>query len=877
MTAEPVRLFFSYAHEDEGFADELGAHLQPLVRRGEIRVWGDRQIAAGQDWAEAHARELESARMIVLLVSASFLASERTYEDLDAAMQRRRAGEAQVVPILVRPCDWRSGPLEELQPLPRNQLPVASWSNRDEAWAEIARELRSLLEFGADRVQPAPTAAPHQVRSIDDIFRTVGQPDITFVEPAQFKTLRRCLRAMGKGLVVEGPSGVGKTTLVSRALREVPAMEQEWLFGQMEDDQRKIDERLSKGFLGHLVIDDFHRLDHARQARVADAMKIVADRDARNAKITLIGINPVGDSLVSALRDLAGRFDVVPMGSQPDEKISELIRKGEEAANISFRRREELILGAGGSFFIAQQLCQEAALKADIEETAPALTYVDVGFRDVVKKMVDDLDSRYFGDLRTFACHDERVPPRGASLALLWLLAQSSEGHVTMDEVHYRFPDPDLRDALGRLKSSYLSRCFEEARNLKSLLYYNRNAGVLSIEDPRLAFYLRHMSWPRFIERTGHQNARIDAEGKLVFSRRRPSERPPERERLVNVLHLSDLHFSQVQQADVWYGQLAEDLKELECDRLDVLVLSGDLTQRADRNEFEAARRFLLRLSTDARLSPGQVVVVPGNHDVSWPLSKDAYSLHRREDYAGALEEGKYIAHGPTVVEARDEAAYKRRFEPFAELYAQIKGAPYPLDYEGQIDVQDFAKENLLFVGFNSAWETDHYFRSRASIHPEALSRVLDRIRRSPAWAGRLKIAVWHHPLTSPGEDRIKDHGFLQQLAKAGFRVILHGHVHKADRGLFRYDMAPDGRRIEVVGAGTFGAPTAEWVPGYPLQYNLLRISKDRIVVETRRREEPNGAWQPDARWLGGPGKDPLPRYEIELNGAGAPPPSSRG
>jgi hypothetical protein len=316
---------------------------------------------------------------------------------------------------------------------------------------------------------------------------------------------------------------------VSRALDDLRAEPREWLYAQREADRRKLDERLAAGFLGHLVVDDFHRLDPAQQARVADTMKYISDRNTRDAKITVVGINPVGESLVTALRDLAGRFDVVRMGGQPDEKISELIRKGEEAANIRFRRRDEFIRYAGGSFFIAQQLCLEAAREVGVEETAPSLTYVDVGFGDVVKKVVDDLDGRYFGDLRAFACHDERVPPRGASLALLWLLSRSAEGHVTLDDVHFRFPDADVRAALGRLKSSYLSRCFDEAPALKSILYYNRNAGILSIEDPRLAFYLRHMSWPRFIERTGHQNARIDAEGKLVISRRGPSDRPSEK------------------------------------------------------------------------------------------------------------------------------------------------------------------------------------------------------------------------------------------------------------------------------------------------------------------------------------------------------------
>lgn len=70
-------------------------------------------------------------------------------------------------------------------------------------------------------------------------------------------------------------------------------------------------------------------------------------------------------------------------------------------------------------------------------------------------------------------------------------------------------------------------------------------------------------------------------------------------------------------------------------------------------------------------------------------------------------------------------------------------------------------------------------------------------------------------------------------------------------------------RQLEVVAAGTFGAPTREWVPGYPLQYNLLLIGPDAITVETRKREEVTGAWTPDARWQQGPGLDPLPRYVI--------------
>jgi hypothetical protein len=171
-----------------------------------------------------------------------------------------------------------------------------------------------------------------------------------------------------------------------------------------------------------------------------------------------------------------------------------------------------------------------------------------------------------------------------------------------------------------------------------------------------------------------------------------------------------------------------------------------------------------------------------------------------------------------------------------------------------------------LLLGLNSAWHLDHHFTTRAGIHPGALEGALRRIRHSPIYNRcPTKLAFWHHPLSSAGEDRISDHGFLQQLAKAGFTLALHGHIHKAESTLYRHDHSATGRRIEFIAAGTFGAPVREWVPGYPLQYNLLQLERDLLTVHTRRREEPNGAWKPDARWLQGPGRDPLPRYTIPL------------
>ncbi|QRK09400.1 hypothetical protein JQX13_04445 [Archangium violaceum] len=189
----------------------------------------------------------------------------------------------------------------------------------------------------------------------------------------------------------------------------------------------------------------------------------------------------------------------------------------------------------------------------------------------------------------------------------------------------------------------------------------------------------------------------------------------------------------------------------------------------------------------------------------------------------------------------------------------------YPIEPEAQFSLQHFPTLNLLVLGLNSAWEIDWFFRSRASIHRVALERALNHVRSTPEYSTCLKVAVWHHPLVGAEADRITDHGFLERLAVAGFRIALHGHIHKAEKTDFHYDLSPGGRGLDIVSAGTFGAPTREWRQGVPLQYNLLRFEPGRVMVETRRREEPNGAWKPDARWTQGAGKDPLPRYFIKL------------
>ena len=337
--------------------------------------------------------------------------------------------------------------------------------------------------------------------------------------------------------------------------------------------------------------------------------------------------------------------------------------------------------------------------------------------------------------------------------------------------------------------------------------------------------------------------------------------------RLMHILHLSDLHFGTLDQANNWSNQLAADLtNDLSIPHLDALILSGDIANYSTEEEYQAAQQFLHNLRQDFPLNPEQIILVPGNHDLNWKLAKKAYKLIDRDDYDGKLIDGHYIEESASVIRVRDETEYKQRFAHFSSFYETIKQKPYPLDYDQQYTLDHLKEQNLLILGLNSAWQLDHHYKTRASINTNALSNALTQIRRNPDYKNSLKIAVWHHPLDSTGEDRITDQGFLEQLAVNGFRLFLHGHIHKAETSLYRYDMSTNGRKLDRICAGTFGAPVREWVPGYPLQYNLLKIADNQLTVYTRHREELNGAWKPDARWGQGAGKTPLDYYEISLS-----------
>nr|WP_315260471.1 metallophosphoesterase [uncultured Duganella sp.] len=250
------------------------------------------------------------------------------------------------------------------------------------------------------------------------------------------------------------------------------------------------------------------------------------------------------------------------------------------------------------------------------------------------------------------------------------------------------------------------------------------------------------------------------------------------------IVHLSDLHFGRVDQ------DLLRPLQEL-VTRLapDVVVVSGDLTQRAKTEEFKAARAWLDTL-------PGPQIVVPGNHDI--PL----YNVASR--FLTPLRK------------------YTR--------YVTLDLAPAYVDDE------------IAVLGINTARSLT--FKD-GRVNQEQLAQM--RQRMQAVSAEHTRIIVTHHPFDLPetfDKDDLVDRApiAMQAFAECGVDVLLAGHLHASHAGnsAGRYKIA--GYAALVVQAGT---ATSTRGRGESNSFNVLRIEPDDVQVDRYSWIEGTASFEP--------------------------------
>jgi hypothetical protein len=143
-----LNIFLSYAHEDEAMKVQLDKNLIMLKKGDKVNIWQDRQILAGAEWDESIAKELAAADIILLLISVDFNNSQYIWDkELKTAMDRHKKGEARVIPIILRTCEWAEMPYAKLQALPTGAKPISSFTDADAAYTDVAKGIRMVVDY----------------------------------------------------------------------------------------------------------------------------------------------------------------------------------------------------------------------------------------------------------------------------------------------------------------------------------------------------------------------------------------------------------------------------------------------------------------------------------------------------------------------------------------------------------------------------------------------------------------------------------------------------------------------------------------------------------------------------------------------------------
>ena len=342
---------------------------------------------------------------------------------------------------------------------------------------------------------------------LEEVFKLSGIPTYTFVPPLEYDKLMVALRSPGRGVVIESPSGIGKTTAVTRALSDLGLDGQTLkLSARKADDREMIASLPEMESIGVVIVDDFHRLDENIRREVADYLKTLADEEAPESKLVVVGINRAGESLIRFARDLVNRIDTIRFEANPDERVRQLIAQGEEALNVTLGIADEIVESASGSFYIAQMLGHETCLASAVTETQEDPQDLEVSYEVVLSRVMERLSDSFLPVATSFARGSKlRREGRAPYLHVLRWLAEANEWSIDLEREGAR--RPELKGSVGQVvDKGFLEKLLEANPEVEAVLHFDPETKVLAVEDPQFVFFIRNLAWNKFAERVGYLN-----------------------------------------------------------------------------------------------------------------------------------------------------------------------------------------------------------------------------------------------------------------------------------------------------------------------------------------------------------------------------------
>jgi hypothetical protein len=360
-------------------------------------------------------------------------------------------------------------------------------------------------------------------KKLADVFKTVGLPPYTYVKPAYYGEVRSDISQPGKHLLIEGPSGIGKTCVAFKVFEELKwAKDSHFSYVSCRDADGpdRVDDffrTVGKGEIptpSLIVIDDFHLLTVDKRAEIGSSLKRMSDRAFEQVappKAILIGIPTTGVSLLSEAYDLGPRLGTYVLSRAPDFEIDRLISEGETAMNVLFEDRNVLLAESAGNFWLAQYVCNKVCATHEVFETEDDTKILNFDLLGIRQRLMTELTQRYLPTARVFA-KGKRWRPGGNKpyLEILLALCKISDSVVTFDKLLNVVPER-RRPGIKAVRSRVAEVIYDPAKgnDLRKQVAFDPDAGF-SIEDPLFRYFLTNLDSKRLFQELRIENDTVE-------------------------------------------------------------------------------------------------------------------------------------------------------------------------------------------------------------------------------------------------------------------------------------------------------------------------------------------------------------------------------
>ncbi len=354
---------------------------------------------------------------------------------------------------------------------------------------------------------------------LEDIFKTEGVPEFTFVRPPNYNDILVDIRNPTKPVIIEGQSGSGKTTVAKKIIELAFGSNEFTYLSARKAQDFKIIHDISEGqLIGKYIVDDFHRLDNETQEKIANVIKVAAEDsdESSHPKIVIIGINRVGSELIRLVHDISRRCGIHRVQPASAESINELIEKGEGKLNIKIGNHHEIYRECAGDYWLAQLLCQSICLMENVIESS-------AGHRDVIfnaealrERVVRKLENAYLEPVKEFSRGRRFRSTNDPYFKLLKAISSQDSSLIDLNELANS--NEEVRGSINNIKEHRLNVLLESKPICERYFYYNSDTKNFAIEDPALFYYLKHLNWEQLRKACGFRDSSDEFEYDFAIS-----------------------------------------------------------------------------------------------------------------------------------------------------------------------------------------------------------------------------------------------------------------------------------------------------------------------------------------------------------------------